>query len=367
MFCQNCGSPAQGNFCNNCGQKLNNNISSNTQTNINHNKPKFKPAIILLVLLWASSSGQYLNNGFELSQANIYGLIDIAVASVLMLCYPFISRIINKEQIEYYECRSICIGNSIILFIVSLVLTATIGFGFVGGLGAVMYYYINMNLFSAPKTEKVKEKNKEPIDDYIYAPSLSNIENQKKRFAEMDIEALDYLIKNSKNVYTDETYNLALDYYNLRSTELNQSSLVQEKDTISVGDTNFDTQFQEVDIDNYNTLQQSFFSKYKKEIGITLITIFITFICCFGVFYSIYVNKLEEKTGQTTTKSSMVLSNPNPLPSLSPSYVGSKNSDKYHLTTCKWAGNIKSSNKITFNSENQARSRGYSPCGTCID
>ena len=184
----------------------------------------------------------------------------------------------------------------------------------------------------------------------------------------MDIEALDHLIKNNKNVYTDETYNLALEYYNLRSSGLNQVSSVQEKDTISVDDTNFDTQFQEINIDNYNTFQQSFFSKYKKEIGITLITIFITFICCFGVFYSIYVNKLEEKTGQTTTKSSTTLSNTSEsLPSLPALYVGSKNSDKYHKSDCQWAKKIKAYNKVIFNSSAIAKSKGYSPCGTCID
>jgi hypothetical protein len=228
MFCQNCGSPVQGNFCSNCGAKLNSNTPPNCQTEPVQNKPKFKVPIILIILLWASSSGQYLNEGFELSQANMYGLIDIAVASILMLCYPFISRIINKEQIEYYECRSMCIGNSIILFIISLVLTATIGFGFVGGLGAVMYYYINMNLFSAPKTERVKKENKEPIDDYIYDPSLSDIENQKNRFSQMDIITLDDLIKNKKEEYTEETYAIALEQYKLRSEELPKTSRVDE-------------------------------------------------------------------------------------------------------------------------------------------
>ena len=146
MFCQNCGSPVQGNFCSNCGAKLNSNIPQNCQTEPIQNKPKFKVPIILIILLWASSSGQYLNEGFELSQANMYGLIDITVASILMLCYPFISRIINKEQIEYYECRKICIGNSVILLIISIILQLVLGAGFIGGLGAFMYYYINMHL-----------------------------------------------------------------------------------------------------------------------------------------------------------------------------------------------------------------------------
>lgn len=355
MFCQNCGSPVQGNFCSNCGAKLNSNTPPNCQTEPVQNKPKFKVPIILIILLWASSSGQYLNEGFELSQANIYGLIDMAVASVLMLCYPFISRIINKEQIEYYECRSICIGNSIILFIISLVLTATIGFGFVGGLGAVMYYYINMNLFSAPKTKRVKEENKEPIDGYIYDPSLSDIENQKKRFAEMDIEALDYLIKNSKNVYTDETYNLALEYYNLRSSELKQTIETPKEDCALVDNTTSNVQFQAINEDNTNTSSQSFFGNHKKDLAIILITAFITIVSCFGIFALMSTNKPKEKSTQAVTKTNSI------------TYVASKNSDKYHLTTCKWAGNIKSSNKITFSSENQARTRGYTPCRTCLD
>lgn len=354
-FCQNCGSPAQGNFCNNCGEKLTNNISTNNQAKSNSYNPKFKPVIILLILFWASSSGQYLNNDFELAQANIAGLIDTVVASALMLCYPFVLRIINKEPIEYYECRSVCIGNSIIMFIISLILTEAIGLGFIGGLGAVMYYYINMNLFSAPKTERVKEENKEPIDDYIYDPSLSDIENQKKRFAEMDIEALDYLIKNSKNVYTDETYNLALEYYNLRSSELKQTIETPKEDCALVDNTTSNVQFQAINEDDTNTSSQSFLDKHKKDLAIILITAFISFIFCFGIFAIISTNKPKEKSTQAVTKTNSI------------TYVASKNSDKYHLTTCKWAGNIKSSNKITFNSENQARSRGYSPCGTCID
>lgn len=354
-FCQNCGSTAHGNFCNNCGQKLNNNVVINTQEKKNSSKPKFKPAIILLAIIWASSSGQYLNDGFDLAQSSISALIDIFVASIIMLCYPFVSRMVNKEQIEYYECKNICIWNSIIMLIISLISTATIGLGFVGGLGAVMYYYINMNLFSASKTERAKGKNKEPIDDYIYDPTLSDIENQKKKFSEMNIKALDYLIKNSKNVYTDETYNLALEYYNLRSAELQQAMGSQKANGITANNMPSYNQFQTTNGNNYTAELHSFFHKYKKEITITLITAFITAFSCLGIITLISTNKPKEKTTQAVTKSNSI------------TYVGSKNSDKYHLSTCKWVKNIKPSNKITFNSESQARTRGYTGCSTCIN
>lgn len=98
-----------------------------------------------------------------------------------------------------------------------------------------------------------------------------------------------------------------------------------------------------------------FVRKYKKEIIIVSSTALLTFLLCFVVFSLIAKNKPQTKTTQTIQKTNSI------------TYVGSKNSDKYHLTSCKWAANIKSSNKITFSSENQARTRGYTPCRTCLD
>lgn len=153
MYCQNCGNPSDdGNFCNNCGTKLNSKEKDSNNQKNNSDKPNFTPAIILLILLWMSSSGQYLNllddplNNSHL--AHLYAFIDVTVASMIMISYPFIRRIINKGQIEYYKCKKICIANSIILFIVSIVLTTIAGIGFVGGLGTLCYYFINMGLFS---------------------------------------------------------------------------------------------------------------------------------------------------------------------------------------------------------------------------
>ena len=46
-------------------------------------------------------------------------------------------------------------------------------------------------------------------------------------------------------------------------------------------------------------------------------------------------------------------------------YVGSKNSTKYHYTWCKWAKKINPNNKVTFNSAQEAQSAGYIPCKVC--
>ncbi|MEX0910248.1 MAG: hypothetical protein WDZ73_00635 [Candidatus Paceibacterota bacterium] len=46
-------------------------------------------------------------------------------------------------------------------------------------------------------------------------------------------------------------------------------------------------------------------------------------------------------------------------------YVGSKNSDKYHLPWCSGAQRIAENNKIWFQTIEEAENRGYSPAGNC--
>jgi len=46
-------------------------------------------------------------------------------------------------------------------------------------------------------------------------------------------------------------------------------------------------------------------------------------------------------------------------------FVGSSKSDKYHYPDCRAAKKIKPGNLITFASSEEARARGYSPCGIC--
>lgn len=46
-------------------------------------------------------------------------------------------------------------------------------------------------------------------------------------------------------------------------------------------------------------------------------------------------------------------------------YVGSKNSDKYHLLWCSGAKRITEENKVFFKSKEEAESAGYKPAGNC--
>jgi hypothetical protein len=47
-------------------------------------------------------------------------------------------------------------------------------------------------------------------------------------------------------------------------------------------------------------------------------------------------------------------------------YVASKNSNKYHLSSCPWAQKIKPENRICFPSAEEAQKRGYQGAKCCI-
>ena len=46
-------------------------------------------------------------------------------------------------------------------------------------------------------------------------------------------------------------------------------------------------------------------------------------------------------------------------------YVGSKNSNKYHLPWCSGAARIKEENKVWFASKEEAVAKGYTPASNC--
>jgi hypothetical protein len=47
-------------------------------------------------------------------------------------------------------------------------------------------------------------------------------------------------------------------------------------------------------------------------------------------------------------------------------FVGSKNSNKYHLPNCRYAKSINPENRVCFSDENNAKSKGYLPDKNCI-
>ncbi len=56
---------------------------------------------------------------------------------------------------------------------------------------------------------------------------------------------------------------------------------------------------------------------------------------------------------------------PEPAPVESGRFVGSTQSDRYHNPSCRHAKNILSQNEIWFDSAQDAKSKGYVPCGVC--
>ncbi len=52
-------------------------------------------------------------------------------------------------------------------------------------------------------------------------------------------------------------------------------------------------------------------------------------------------------------------------PPSSKTYVGSRNSNKYHELSCYWASQIKPENRVYFSSKADAESNGYIPCKVC--
>lgn len=103
----------------------------------------------LLFLLYCSASGNYLNSGDEyLYENNSWlALIDLLICSVALMIVPFIWRLVNKKRFDCVKGKKICKWNSIIAFIISIILNVTMEISIIGGLGAIMYYFINKWLF----------------------------------------------------------------------------------------------------------------------------------------------------------------------------------------------------------------------------
>ncbi|WP_292473468.1 zinc ribbon domain-containing protein [Methanosphaera sp.] len=131
-------------------------------------KNKTLGIVILLLVLYFSLCGQYLNSGndYFYEHSKEYALIDLLIISTMMMIVPFIWRLINKEKFELRKGKKICLWNSIILFVISMILMTIIHFSFIGGIGAIMYYFINKWLFvnyDENKEEKEVESKKEFI------------------------------------------------------------------------------------------------------------------------------------------------------------------------------------------------------------
>lgn len=77
-------------------------------------------------------------------------------------------------------------------------------------------------------------------------------------------------------------------------------------------------------------------------------------------------NSTPQESQKTAPDGQLGAGNTNNTPSQNCTYVGSKNSNKYHLPSCRWAKNIKPENITCFKDKNDAESKGYLPDKNCI-
>lgn len=134
---------------------------------------RFIIALGLLLILYASACGSYINYGIT---DNIYllGLIDIAIISSIMMIVPFILKLLGKLNNQNY--KKICKYNSLIAFIISVLITTitnSSSFVGIGGLGALIYYYININIFGELNINLIEKKIQKEHDNKVTNTKLN--------------------------------------------------------------------------------------------------------------------------------------------------------------------------------------------------
>lgn len=121
-------------------------LEENVKTTETRSKKQYKNAIAGLIIVYIYCSTQATKIvGYE--NALIAGFEMFIIISLIMMLIPFILKISKVLTIE--NGKRICKYNSIILLIISIYLVVFnyAEFALIGGLGALIYYYINVDLF----------------------------------------------------------------------------------------------------------------------------------------------------------------------------------------------------------------------------
>lgn len=114
---------------------------------------------VWLMLLWffsGISNSVYFDNG----TAFLVATISLLVISGIMIAIPYgFYCKNNKRKLEYKNGKRICFWNSAGWFIVSVIVAMATRISLVGGLGVLMFYFINKWTFV--ETEEYKNKKSE--------------------------------------------------------------------------------------------------------------------------------------------------------------------------------------------------------------
>lgn len=100
--------------------------------------------ITFFIILWFSTMGAFIGTELE-DKAFIIGSVNTIIITLIMMAVPTLFKFFKKE-IEFNKWKKICKWNSIIIFFISIIISAVLFEGElygIGGLGALMFYFIN--------------------------------------------------------------------------------------------------------------------------------------------------------------------------------------------------------------------------------
>ena len=113
-------------------------------------KKRVKYSIVFIVLLWLAMIGQLITTTGSTLTALLYATLDTVILSIYLIAVPLICRIKNKDLLDYHKGRKICVWNSIIACVISIMLSGVLdaeGLLGVGWIQALAYYFLNTGLF----------------------------------------------------------------------------------------------------------------------------------------------------------------------------------------------------------------------------
>lgn len=120
---------------------------------------KYLRICFLLLLVYLYFSGSYLQYDEKtqyFTNAWLYGLLDTIIITIIMTIIPFILRIKNKKRFTYDKGKKISKINSLVLFGISIILLILNNqYLFIGGFGALIFYYINLDLFATKNNKDI--------------------------------------------------------------------------------------------------------------------------------------------------------------------------------------------------------------------
>lgn len=121
-------------------------------------KQKYKGNLIkilfLLFFIWFSVTGilleQWYNAGYGDEHSIIcywLGLKYLMVVSIILMVVPLVLVLINKDKLSTKNGKNICMWNSIIFLVISMILYSSNNLFFITFIDAIIYYFINKWLF----------------------------------------------------------------------------------------------------------------------------------------------------------------------------------------------------------------------------